>query len=69
MHTVYFFHLSFISSNLKGQPAQCQRFLIMNKPKQSVSENHLSHSAALSCSAGYWVHNPGPGSGEAEDLS
>ncbi len=48
MHTAYFFHLTFISSNLKGQPAQCHRFLIMNKPKQSVSENLLSHSTALS---------------------
>lgn len=45
MHSVYFFHLSFISSNLKGQSAQCHWFLIINKRKQSVS---LSHSTALS---------------------
>lgn len=43
-----YFHLSFISSNLKGQSAQCHWFLIMTKPKQSVSGNHLSHSTALS---------------------
>lgn len=48
MHIVYFFHLTFISSNLTGQPAQHHRFLIMNKPKQSVGENRLSHSTALS---------------------
>lgn len=48
MHTVYFFHLSFISPNLKGHPAQSRQFLIMNKPKQSVSGNRLSHSTALS---------------------
>lgn len=48
MCSVYFFHLSFISSNLKGQSAQCHCFLIMNKLKQSVSANRLSHLTALS---------------------
>lgn len=44
--------ISFISVSLvqtsKDISAQCHRFLIMNKPKQSVSENLLFHSTALS---------------------
>lgn len=43
-----FFHLSFISSKLKGQSALCHCFLIKSKAKQSASENHPSHTTALS---------------------
>lgn len=46
MNAVYFFHLAFISSKLKGQRARRHRFLITSKHKQSVSESHASHLAA-----------------------